>query len=171
MKLHSLILSLFFIVSIAACDKTTPSHSADKKETSPAVDFLLPDLDGNSRSLKEWKGKFIVLNFWATWCPPCRTEIPSFIELQQQYANSGLQFVGIAIDDEVSVQQFAMQMSINYPILMAQTQGIDLARQYGNLSGALPFSVLINPEGFIVTRHVGILEPEKILTTAQLTKD
>ena len=171
MKAHSFILCLALIVNIAACDNTSKEATTNNKETPPPVDFSLVDLDGNIRSLKEWEGKFIVLNFWATWCPPCRTEIPSFIKLQQKHADAGLQFVGIAIDNEVSVQQFSMQMNINYPILIAQTQGIELARQYGNLSGALPFSVLINPEGVIVARHVGILEPEEIIETAQLAND
>ena len=170
MKINTLMLSLIFIISLIACDNTSPSRT-DNKKTRPPADFLLTDLEGKPRSLADWKGKLIVLNFWATWCPPCRTEIPSFIELQQQYASAGLQFIGIAIDNEVSVQQFSMQMGINYPILIAQTQGIELARQYGNLSGALPFSVLISPEGTVLARHTGILEAEDIIRIGQLTKD
>ena len=134
-------------------------------------DFSLPDIQGDVRNIKEWDGKFIVLNFWATWCPPCRKEIPEFIALQKEYADLGLQFVGVAIDDQESVSQFSMEMDINYPNLIAETQGIDLARQYGNTHGALPFSVIIGPKGQILARQIGILSRAKILQITQLSKD
>jgi len=174
MNVRRLCISLLFIVSIAGCDNSSnPAASTSSKqmpETS-APGFSLPDLDGEVHSLKQWQGKFIVVNFWATWCPPCRTEIPMFIELQDKYGDQGLQFIGVAIDDEISVQHFSMEMGINYPNLIAESQGIELARQYGNLSGALPFSVLINPEGQIVARHIGILHAKKILALSKLAKD
>ena len=134
-------------------------------------DFSLPDLQGDVRDIKEWDGKFIVLNFWATWCPPCRKEIPEFIALQSEYADRGLQFVGVAIDDQESVSQFSMEMDINYPNLIAEIQGIDLAQQYGNKHGALPFSVIIGPKGQILARQIGILSRAKILQVTQLSKD
>lgn len=141
-----------------------------QQATSIRPEFSLPDLQGKLRNIKEWDGKYIVLNFWATWCPPCRKEIPEFIALQKQYGKSNLQFIGVAIDDEVSVNQFALEMGINYPNLIAEMQGIELARQYGNAMGALPFSVIINPEGQIVARQIGFLERSKILDITQLSK-
>lgn len=141
-----------------------------QQATSIRPEFSLPDLQGKLRNIKEWDGKYIVLNFWATWCPPCRKEIPEFIALQKQYGKSNLQFIGVAIDDEVSVNQFALEMGINYPNLIAEMQGIELARQYGNAMGALPFSVIINPEGQIVARQIGLLERSKILDITQLSK-
>ena len=134
-------------------------------------DFSLPDLQGDIRDISEWDGKFIVLNFWATWCPPCRKEIPEFVTLQREYAELGLQFVGVAIDDRESVSQFSMEMDMNYPNLIAETQGIDLAQQYGNTHGALPFSVIIDPKGQILFRKIGILSPAKILQVTHLSKD
>ncbi|MEO1889709.1 MAG: TlpA disulfide reductase family protein [Cycloclasticus sp.] len=134
-------------------------------------EFSLPDLQGKVRNIKEWGGKFIVLNFWATWCTPCRKEIPEFIALQNEYGNSNLQFIGVAVDNAVSVDTFAMEMGINYPNLIAEMQGIDLAVQYGNTIGALPYSVIINPQKEIIFRHVGLLSPMKILDITQLSKD
>jgi len=168
MNIRKGVFILLLITGLIACDNTANTLA---KESSTPADFSLPNLDGDIRSLKAWQGKFIVLNFWATWCPPCREEIPSFIALQEQYSSAGLQFVGIAIDDEMPVQAFAMEMGINYPILIAQTDGIDLALQYGNMSGALPFSVLINPDGKIVARHFGILKPEEIIKITKLAKN
>ncbi|MBV1875242.1 MAG: TlpA family protein disulfide reductase [Cycloclasticus sp.] len=133
-------------------------------------EFSLPDLQGEPRNIKEWDGKYIVLNFWATWCPPCLKEIPEFIAIQKEYGEFNLQFIGVAIDNEVSVNQFALEMGMNYPNLVAEMQGIELARQYGNAMGALPFSVIINPEGQIITRQVGLLERSKILDSIRLSK-
>lgn len=153
------------------------SPAVDTKKTEPTQqvapirpEFYLPDLQGEPRNIKEWDGKYIVLNFWATWCPPCLKEIPEFIAIQKEYGEFNLQFIGVAIDNEVSVNQFALEMGMNYPNLVAEMQGIELARQYGNAMGALPFSVIINPEGQIITRQVGLLERSKILDSTQLSK-
>jgi len=134
-------------------------------------EFSLPDLHGKMRNIKEWDNHYLVINFWATWCPPCREEIPEFITLQNEYQASNLQFIGVAIDNEDSVQQFALEMGMNYPNLIAGMPGVELAKQYGNSMGALPFSVIVNPEGRIVAQQIGLLERSKILATAQLPKD
>ncbi|HIG78693.1 MAG TPA: TlpA family protein disulfide reductase, partial [Cycloclasticus sp.] len=109
--------------------------------------------------------------FWATWCPPCRKEIPEFIALQREYRPSNLQFIGVAIDDAVSVDTFAMDIGINYPNLIAEMEGIDLATEYGNALGALPYSVIINPAGHIIFRQVGLLSGDKILNVTGLSKN
>jgi len=154
-------------------NQTAISQPQTQTDQPPSLrpNFSLPDLQGKQRSIKEWDGKYIVLNFWATWCPPCRKEIPEFIELQKQYGSSNLQFIGVAIDDEISVNQFALDMGINYPNLIAEIQGIELARQYGNRIGALPYSVIINPQGKIIRRQVGLLSGAKILSATGLSKD
>ncbi|PHS72367.1 MAG: redoxin [Cycloclasticus sp.] len=155
--------------------QTTSTHAQTIKQAlgavSPRPEFSLPDLHGQQRNIKEWDGKYIVLNFWATWCTPCRKEIPEFIELQNQYRSSNLQFIGVAIDDKVSVDQFAMEMGMNYPNLIADIHGIELAKQYGNLLGALPYSVIIDPQGNIIDRQIGLLSGAKILAKTGLTLD
>jgi len=112
-------------------------------------EFAALDLKGDMRNIKEWDGKLILLNFWATWCPPCKREIPHFIELQNEYGEQGFQIIGIAIDDEDAVREYVKKIGMNYPSLVVQDEGVMLARRYGNDIGALPYSVIINPDGEI----------------------
>lgn len=169
-----IIVTLVFTIFSIIDNTDENTHSVESTQqiiTKMRPEFSLPDLQGRIRNIKEWDNQYIVLNFWATWCPPCREEIPEFVALQKEYGTSNLQFIGVAIDDDVSVNQFALEMGINYPNLIAEMQGIELARQYGNSMGALPFSVIINPEGQIIAQQIGLLERSKILATTQLSKD
>jgi len=130
--------------------------------TNPATGNLRPefaamDLNGQLRNIKEWDGDLIVLNFWATWCPPCRKEIPEFIELQQAYGDQGLQFIGLAIDNAEAVAEYAKDISMNYPNLIVEADGVVLAKHYGNGVGALPYTVFINRKGEISDTFKGEL--------------
>jgi len=100
--------------------------------------FQYPDLDGALRSSAAWREQILVLNFWATWCPPCRKETPLFVELQEQYQADQVQFVGIAVDDPEQVRTFADTYGVNYPILLGDLTAMTLARQLGNRLEALP---------------------------------
>ena len=115
----------------------------------PRLEFAINDLEGELRNIKEWDGKVILLNFWATWCPPCKREIPAFIELQEKYAQQGFQIIGVAIDDPDSVQDYADTMGINYPVLPGNLGAIEISRKYGNRIDGLPYSVFINREGIV----------------------
>jgi peroxiredoxin len=119
--------------------------------------FVLPDLQGKSRSVDEWDGKVLVVNFWATWCAPCRREIPMFVEMQQQYGDRGLQFLGVAVDNVADVSQFATEMGINYPLLVSEQEAIALAEQMGNRMGVLPFTAIIDRQGKVVFTKAGEL--------------
>jgi thiol-disulfide isomerase/thioredoxin len=123
-------------------------------QPNPAIGYQRPefaalDLNGEMRNIKEWDGKLIVLNFWATWCPPCLKEIPEFIELQETYGDQGFQIIGIAIDDEEAVREYVEKVGMNYPSLVVQDEGVMLAKRYGNGIGALPYTVIINRDGEI----------------------
>jgi peroxiredoxin len=120
-------------------------------------DFSLSDLHGQRRQIGEWDGKVLVLNFWATWCPPCVREMPNFAEMQAQYAERGLQFIGIAIDDKQMVQDFIDTMGVSYPILIGAADAIEISRRYGNRFGALPYSVIIDRNGKIAYIQKGEL--------------
>ena len=129
-------------------------------------EFAMKDLDGELRNIKEWDGKIVLVNFWATWCPPCLKEMPYFVELQIEYGEQGFQIIGIAIDDEDAVRAFADDMDINYPIMAGELDTIDLARRYGNRIGGLPYSVVINRKGEItdtITGELDKIRAEKIL--------
>lgn len=118
-------------------------------------EFTLPDLNNQRHNIHEWDGNVIVLNFWATWCPPCLRETPMFVELQEQYGAKGLQFVGVAIDNIDKVKDFVDTYGINYPTLIAGEPDLSIVKQYGNRFGALPYTVVINRQGKISHIHRG----------------
>ena len=126
----------------------------------PRPDFTLRDLDGIPRTVSAWDGKVLVINFWATWCKPCLREIPEFNELQNQHRDDGLQFVGIAIDDPKAVKEFVKTTAIDYPILAAEQEGIEVAEKYGNDVGVLPYTAIINRAGNITFVQFGELKKE-----------
>lgn len=119
------------------------------------VEFTLPDVNDKPHSINQWRGKLIILNFWATWCPPCREEIPIFIAMQEKYGDKGLQIIGVAIDKKQDVINYQDFNFINYPVLVGQEEVMGIMRQYGNRMGALPYSVVIGPQGRILGRKVG----------------
>ena len=122
----------------------------------------LLDLDGRPQLLNQWRGKVLVVNFWATWCTPCREEIPGFVRLQEKYAGRGLQFVGIAIDRRDKVQAFAREFGMNYPILLGGFDTVDISRHAGNRVGALPFTLILDRSGQIVGIVLGGLKEAKL---------
>jgi thiol-disulfide isomerase/thioredoxin len=145
---------------------TDTTANASISAAQPGPEFAMLDLAGKTRNSKEWQGKVVLLNFWATWCPPCLEEIPSLIELQDSYGALGLQIVGVAVDDTQAVRAFAAGMGFNYPILPGDTDAIELSKRYGNQQGVLPYSVFINREGEIIQVIRGELKKdhaEKIL--------
>jgi thiol-disulfide isomerase/thioredoxin len=123
----------------------------------------LPDLAGRQQPLTQWQGKVIIVNFWATWCPPCLREIPEFVRVQERLGARGVQFVGIAIDDHAKVAAFVASHAINYPVLMAESEGIALARAAGNRLGGLPFTVIIDRQGRTAKVELGTLDEKKLI--------
>lgn len=125
-------------------------------EPRPAPDFSLTDLSGQKLSLSSYRGKVILLDFWATWCDPCKAEIPHFVDMQDRYGPQGLQVIGLSMDDdEQLVRDFRQQFKMNYPVAMGNP---DLASQYGGILG-LPITFTIDREGRIVSRHIGATDP------------
>jgi thiol-disulfide isomerase/thioredoxin len=121
-----------------------------------------PRLEGGMESLERWRGRVLVVNFWATWCTPCREEIPLFVRMQERYGARGLQFIGIAIDQPEKVAEFAREFRINYPLYIAGADALALARAAGNRPGVLPFTLLIDRTGAIVGQHIGELKEARL---------
>ncbi|HYA36819.1 MAG TPA: TlpA disulfide reductase family protein [Candidatus Methylomirabilis sp.] len=139
--------------------ETTPSYGGGAM-----IDFSLPDLTGKKHSLSEWRGKVIVLNFWATWCPPCREEIPLFIALQKRYGSGGVQLLGVATaDDKESVIAYRQSAGMNYPILIGDDDAMDIMVHYGNRQGSIPYTVIIDREGGIVARKLGAFDQADLM--------
>lgn len=122
----------------------------------------LPDLTGHTRQISEWRGKIVLVNFWATWCAPCREEIPMLIALREKYSSNGLEIVGIAVDSVSNVVEYASKYGITYPVLIADAGGIDVMRKLGNAAGALPYTVVLDRSGVIVSRKLGILRRSEV---------
>jgi thiol-disulfide isomerase/thioredoxin len=118
----------------------------------PAPDFTLPQLDGNDLRLSSYRGKVVLLDFWATWCDPCREEIPHLVELQQRYGDRGLQIIGVSMDDSADpVRPFYQEFHMNYPVVMGTAQTGAL---YGGVLG-LPIAFLIGRDGKVNAKHIG----------------
>ena len=147
--------------AIAATDPMTPVASHEGQATCMAnakpanLDFTMKDLEGKDVSLSSYKGKVILLNFWATWCGPCKAEIPGFVELQQQYGKDGLVVVGYSVDDEApKARAFANEYKMNYPVLLGLGRE-DVQDAYGPIWG-IPASFIISRDGKVCQRHMGI---------------
>lgn len=132
--------------------------SAVDANADPAAAILastLNTLDGRPQTLAAWRGRILVINYWATWCAPCREEIPLFVRLQQEYAVKNVQFIGIAVDQADKVQDFAKEFGINYPLLIAGLDAVELSRKAGNKAGVLPYTLVLDRAGKIVASLVG----------------
>lgn len=122
--------------------------------------FTLTDLDGKSVSLADFRGKVVVLDFWATWCPPCKREIPDFIDLQKEYGSQGVQIVGIALDEPDKVSAFAQQNGMNYPVLLGSNE---VSMKYGGIEG-IPTTFIIDKSGKIINKFEGF-RPRQVFET------
>jgi peroxiredoxin len=124
------------------------------------LDFTVNDMHGKTVALSSFKGKVIVLDFWATWCPPCKAEIPGFVELQDAYGDKGLQVVGVSVDDPADkLPPFATEFKMNYPVLVGLGRD-DLQDAYGPMWG-IPTTFVINRDGKICRKHSGLVGKER----------
>ena len=125
-------------------------------------DFQLASNAGEFVSPADYSGKTILINFWATWCAPCRQEMPMLMDLQRNYASRGLQVLGIALDDAQSVRSFVEAYGISYPILVGSNDVFETSVAYGNDEGVLPYSVLIDKTGVVRWQYAGIIQHAEI---------
>lgn len=124
--------------------------------------LALPDPDGTTQAIEQWRGKVLILNFWATWCPPCLREIPDFAKVSRTFADAPVQFVGISIDSADKVRAFADEYAVPYPLLIGSLDTLDLAAPLGNSAQALPFTVMIDRSGNIQHIKLGTLNAAEL---------
>ena len=144
-------------VGLAVWNRQAPDPSA-------LLALSLPDTTGQQQSLSQWQGKVLVVNFWATWCGPCRDEMPGFVRAQREFGTDGLQVVGIAIDQRDKVASFAKELDLNYPALVAGYEAMDVAKPLGDALLGLPFTVVLDRRGRVAHTQLGPMKPAQLRT-------
>jgi len=174
-----IVVALFAIVAVGAGVRLSKQHEAEKLAAAPApaavatsasapaatapaagpVEALyaqsMNDATGAPQALSQWKGKAVVVNFWAPWCGPCVQEMPELVELSKELGAKNVGVLGIGIDSPTNIAQFADKYKISYPLYVAGMSGTDLSRQFGNTNGGLPFTVLIGADGKVRKTYLG----------------
>jgi thiol-disulfide isomerase/thioredoxin len=161
-----LIASLIAVISALVGPQAVKWAFGDETGPQAAVNALwgttLPDPANQPRALSEFRGKPLVVNFWASWCGPCVAEMPELAILHKKYSANGVNFVGIAVDTPQNVQGFLARLKVDYPLVVAGFGGGDLARQFGDAQGALPFTVVIDASGKVRSTTLGQIQPAKL---------
>jgi len=162
----------YYFGRVATVPSAPPPPPASSPKRIPEVlpDFTLADASGTPRSIREWGGRPLLINFWATWCPPCRREIPLLNALQAGYAPRGFEVIGVAVDFRDDVVAYMKDTPISYPVLIGEQDGLEAARAFGMETMGFPFTVFTDVQGRIVTVHVGELhrpEAELILSAVE----
>jgi thiol-disulfide isomerase/thioredoxin len=122
----------------------------------------LPDPAGTKHAIAQWRGRVLVVNFWATWCEPCREEIPGLMRLRKKHASNGVEFIGIAVDSASKVLDYTKIIQIDYPLLIGGVESIELARLLGDGAGGLPFTIVLDRSGKVAKSHLGLVREEEL---------
>ncbi len=157
---------LVFVLAGFWVSQTYWAPSPDGAPSSGAVtqlpDFTLPDLDDRPRSIREWRGRPLIINFWATWCAPCRREMPLLQRLHEERADAGVQVVGVALDNKNDARRFVDRIGVTYPILYGEESGARAADAFGDSFVGLPFSAFIAPDGEILALRAGEVDADDL---------
>jgi len=154
-KTLTLWIGIFFLMAAGAAVLRAQSKNA------PAPDFVLKDLQGKEVKLADYKGKVLALNFWATWCPPCRAEIPDFVEAYAANKDKGFEILGLSVDRMTAdkLLPFVSRAKINYPVALADT---NIVQDYGPID-AIPATIIIDKKGILRHRHIGRMDKETLV--------
>lgn len=150
-------LGVSYYLSGGAGDPPGPPPAAPPVVPDERPVFSLADAAGVQRSITEWDGRALMINFWATWCPPCRREIPLLNTLRDRHAPQGFEVIGVAVDFREDVLRYMETTPIHYPVLIGEQDGLDVVQAFGLATLGFPFTVFTDTQGRIVTIHVGEL--------------
>lgn len=168
-KLNIVIIALILLASIGfGVRYFFQDAQSSSKATEALFAATFPDEKGQPHAISQYKGKTIVLNFWATWCEPCREEMPELSSLHEEGKNKNIVVLGIAVDDADAINDFVKETKVSYPLLVADMQGMDLANNLGNDKGVLPYTLIINADGSVEKTYFGRIS--KPLLEATLLK-
>src|SRR5215472_15191937 len=150
----ALVVAAMLFIGLRLARRSGANSGTRITQATVAPDFSLESLDGKHMRLSDWRGKAVLLNFWATWCGPCKIEMPWFVELQKQYGPQGLQVIGVAMDDssQEDIEKFVKEMGVNYPILIGKEA---VGQDYGGVN-VLPTTFFLDRDGKIVAREFGL---------------
>ena len=161
----ALLISAGLIAAILGIGLSSFKHRTTEAKDQAVELFLKEELkgpDGAIHATKEWRNKILVLNFWASWCPPCVEEMPTLAKTYSLYKDKNVLFVGIGVDSPSNIRQFIETTIISYPIVLGGLGGNDINKMLGNPSGALPFTVVINAKGNIAGTKLGKISEDEL---------
>ncbi len=143
-------------------DQATAGGGIEDRLTETLPEFSMPDPEGETRDISEWEGDILVINFWGTWCAPCREEVPLLIDVQDEFEDQGLTVLGIALDQPEQVKAFAEEFGINYPLLVGENETLEVLEAFGSGALGLPHTFVVDRDGRVVNFHLGLIEPDEV---------
>ncbi|MGB0721109.1 MAG: TlpA disulfide reductase family protein [Gammaproteobacteria bacterium] len=154
-------------MTLSGGDGATPSSATAVAEANEVIgerrpEIALPDTKGDARTLSEWEGRVLVVNFWATWCPPCRDEMPDLVTAHRRYADQGVTVIGVAFDEPAKVTAFMAEFGVDFPVLVEPGPGHALSAAYGNPKGLLPYTVVVDRRGVVRKAHRGRVDGQTL---------
>lgn len=162
LAIFGLIGAAFALLGLFAGINRIEPEAPEDAAVANLLSLSLPDSTGKAQPMAQWKGKGLIVNFWATWCEPCVDEMPELSALHSELAPRDIQVLGIGIDSKENIARFGSQLKIAYPLFSAGLEGTELARQFGNKVGGLPFTVLVDRTGNVRKTYIGRLKMQEL---------
>lgn len=144
------------------------SDHSDPGAVAELMRLRLPDISGKDQSLAQWQDQVLIVNFWATWCQPCREEVPVLLRAQARHASNRVTIVGISVDSVDKVREFANEYRIGYPLVIGTMDVVDLTRRLGNKAAGLPYTIVLDRSGRLVKSHLGAISEAELENAIRL---